>query len=53
MATWWGAENLARVDEVASNHRGTVIFERCGHWLQQERPEDTNTVLLDFLRGLD
>ena len=29
------------------------IFERCGHWLQQERPEDTNRVLLEFLRGLD
>ena len=53
VATWWGAEALARVKEKASDYRGGVIFERCGHWLQQERPEETNAVLLDFLRGLD
>jgi pimeloyl-ACP methyl ester carboxylesterase len=28
---------------------GTVI-EDCGHWVQQERPDDVNAVLLDFLR---
>ena len=53
VATWWGAEALARVKEKVSDYRGSVIFERCGHWLQQERPEETNAVLLDFLRGLN
>ena len=53
VATWWGAQALARVKEKVSDYRGSVIFERCGHWLQQERPEETNAVLLDFLRGLD
>ena len=53
VATWWGAESLARVKEKATDYRGGVILERCGHWLQQERPEETNAVLLDFLRGLD
>jgi pimeloyl-ACP methyl ester carboxylesterase len=23
-----------------------------GHWIQQEAPEETNRLLLDFLRGL-
>jgi pimeloyl-ACP methyl ester carboxylesterase len=52
VATWWGAEALARVHEKATDYRGTTIFDRCGHWIQQERPEDTNAVLLEFLQGL-
>jgi len=27
-------------------------LERCGHWTQQERPEEVNRLLLDFLAGL-
>ena len=27
----------------------TVHSFPCGHWIQQERPEDTNKVLLDWL----
>jgi pimeloyl-ACP methyl ester carboxylesterase len=32
--------------------RKTVMLPGCGHWTQQERPEDVNAALLDFLRGL-
>jgi len=28
----------------------TVTIERCGHWTQQERPEELNRILLDWLR---
>lgn len=53
VATWWGAEAIARAPERLSDWRGSRVFPRCGHWLQQERADDTNAVLLEFLRGLD
>ena len=28
---------------------GTVIAD-CGHWVQQERPDEVNAVLLEFLQ---
>jgi pimeloyl-ACP methyl ester carboxylesterase len=28
------------------------MIEGAGHWLQQERPDRINEVLLDFLAGL-
>ena len=52
VATWWGAEERARAHEVASDYRGETVFAGCGHWIQQERPDETNRVLIDFLRGL-
>ncbi len=33
--------------------RGTVIIDGASHWLQQERPAETNAALLDFLSGLE
>jgi soluble epoxide hydrolase/lipid-phosphate phosphatase len=27
-------------------------LERCGHWTQQERPDEVNRLLLDFLGSL-
>lgn len=39
-----------------SNHvprlRETIILEGCGHWTQQERPEQVNSAMISFLRGL-
>jgi pimeloyl-ACP methyl ester carboxylesterase len=32
--------------------RKTVMLPGCGHWTQQERPEEVNTAMVDFLRGL-
>jgi pimeloyl-ACP methyl ester carboxylesterase len=29
-----------------------VILPGCGHWTQQERATETNTLLLEFLAGL-
>ncbi len=53
VATWWGAEALARADEVMADFRGHTVLPGCGHWIQQERAQDTNRLLLDFLAGLD
>jgi pimeloyl-ACP methyl ester carboxylesterase len=33
--------------------RGTVLVEGAGHWNQQEKPEETNRALLEFLASLD
>jgi pimeloyl-ACP methyl ester carboxylesterase len=30
-----------------------VVIERCGHWTQQERPDETNAAMLAYLRRLD
>jgi pimeloyl-ACP methyl ester carboxylesterase len=33
--------------------RGRHVLPDAGHWIQQERPEAVNRLLLDFLRGID
>jgi pimeloyl-ACP methyl ester carboxylesterase len=35
------------------NLRRTVMLEGCGHWTQQERPDETTAAMLEFLAGLD
>lgn len=35
-----------------TDHRGTVIVDRAGHWVQQEAPGPVNDALLAFLDGL-
>ena len=42
---WWDATSAGRM---APAH-GTVIAD-CGHWVQQERPDEVNAVLLEFLQ---
>ncbi|HEX8471498.1 MAG TPA: alpha/beta hydrolase [Brevundimonas sp.] len=32
--------------------RGQIVVPGAGHWLQQERPDEVNAALLEFLRGL-
>jgi pimeloyl-ACP methyl ester carboxylesterase len=33
--------------------RDAVILPGAGHWIQQERPAETNAALIAFLRHLD
>jgi pimeloyl-ACP methyl ester carboxylesterase len=35
-----------------SNYHGTHMIADVGHWIQQEAPEETNRLLLDFLDGV-
>jgi pimeloyl-ACP methyl ester carboxylesterase len=30
----------------------SVVLDGCGHWIPQERPEETNLLLLQFLHAL-
>ena len=32
--------------------RYTIMLPGCGHWTQQERPEQVNAAMLEFLREL-
>jgi pimeloyl-ACP methyl ester carboxylesterase len=40
------------VDQL-SDFRGSVIIDDAGHWVQQEKPAETNAALLGFLDGID
>ena len=48
----WGLEALKRTDERMPEYAGTRVFKGCGHWTQQERPEETNAALIEFLGSL-
>ena len=52
VATWWGAEAIARAPEVMTNWMGAHVIDGAGHWLQQERPDETNRVIGQFLAAL-
>jgi len=34
------------------NLRNTVMLPGCGHWTQQERPDEVNAAMLEFLKSL-
>jgi pimeloyl-ACP methyl ester carboxylesterase len=42
----------ATMSRVATDLRGVTLIPSAGHWVQQERPEETNGALLRFLGGL-
>ena len=43
---------LAEMPSLVPELRRSLIIEGAGHWIQQERPEEVNAALLEFLRGL-
>jgi pimeloyl-ACP methyl ester carboxylesterase len=32
--------------------KATIMLPGCGHWTQQERPDEVNAAMIDFLRHL-
>jgi pimeloyl-ACP methyl ester carboxylesterase len=50
--TIWGGGAIARFAETLPALRGSHILPGCGHWVQQERAEEVNELLLDWLKGL-
>ncbi len=52
-STTWLADAIAAYPTTLPGLRGSHILDGCGHWLQQERPEDTNRLLVEWLRELD
>jgi pimeloyl-ACP methyl ester carboxylesterase len=47
--TVWGASAIARFAETLPDCRGSHILAGSGHWIQQERPEEVNRLLVGFL----
>ena len=43
------AEEMA---EALPDFRGTTVVEGAGHWVQQEKPAETNAALLSFLASV-
>jgi pimeloyl-ACP methyl ester carboxylesterase len=50
--TIWGQAAIARYPTSLPALHASVILPGCGHWVQQERPAETNAALLGFLRAL-
>ena len=42
----------AVMDGWLDDHRGTVIVDGAGHWVQQEKPAEVNEALIDFVRAV-
>jgi pimeloyl-ACP methyl ester carboxylesterase len=47
-----GRASLEAMPRHVPGLRRQVMLEGCGHWVQQERPAETNHALLEFLRSL-
>jgi pimeloyl-ACP methyl ester carboxylesterase len=43
---------LDRMDKLVTDLRGKHVLPGAGHWIQQERPDEVNRLLLDFLAEL-
>ena len=43
---------LANLKNLVPGLRGIQMLPGCGHWTQQERPNEVNTAIIDFIRSL-
>jgi pimeloyl-ACP methyl ester carboxylesterase len=50
--TIWGRRAIERFSETMPELRGSHILPGCGHWVQQERADEVNALLLGWLDGL-
>src|SRR5579875_307846 len=50
--TTWQAGSIANFAGTLPGLVGSHILDGCGHWVQQERPDETNRLLIDWLQGL-
>ncbi len=48
-----GIDGYADPGAACTDFRGSTIVPRAGHWVDQERPAETNAALLAFLRSLE
>ncbi len=45
-------ELIANLSQFVPKLQRTLLLPGCGHWTQQERPEDVNAAMIKFLKGL-
>ena len=48
----WMANAIKAFPHTLPELRGSHILPGCGHWIQQERPDEVNRLLLDWLTSL-
>jgi pimeloyl-ACP methyl ester carboxylesterase len=46
------AQLIANLKTFVPDLRDTIMLSGCGHWTQQERPQEVNAALIRFLRDL-
>jgi pimeloyl-ACP methyl ester carboxylesterase len=45
-------EGIEQLGRVVPQLREPVLLPGCGHWTQQERPEEVSAAMIGFLREL-
>ena len=50
--TIWGSNAISRFPATLPQLRGSHILPGCGHWVQQERADEVNDLLLEWLKSL-
>jgi pimeloyl-ACP methyl ester carboxylesterase len=48
----FSARQLERMPSACADLRGSLLLPGAGHWVQQERPEQVNAALIEFLERL-
>lgn len=48
-STTWLADAIAAYPTTLPGLLSSHLLDDCGHWIQQERPEDVNRILIDWL----
>jgi pimeloyl-ACP methyl ester carboxylesterase len=46
-----GAKRVMELERVLPNLRQRLTIDGAGHWIQQERPDEVNAALINFLKG--
>jgi pimeloyl-ACP methyl ester carboxylesterase len=46
-----GAKRIGDMERVLPNLKGKLIIEGAGHWIQQERADEVNAALIEFLNA--
>jgi pimeloyl-ACP methyl ester carboxylesterase len=47
-----GGKRVTEMDRVLPNLKRKLIIEGAGHWIQQERPDEVNAALIEFLESV-
>ncbi|MGI8492654.1 MAG: alpha/beta fold hydrolase [Acidimicrobiales bacterium] len=50
--TRWGERAIARFPDTLPGCRGSHVLAGCGHWVQQERADEVNRLLVEWLTAL-
>lgn len=47
-----GGKRVTEMDRVLPNLKRKLLIDGAGHWIQQERPDEVNAALVEFLNGM-